>query len=59
MDFAAVSYAPYVDTYVTERDVMNVLRHIKSSGLMLSDTDVVHVTNFIRGLSRNDPVRSG
>jgi hypothetical protein len=56
MDFALVSYAPYVDVYVTERDAMHVLRHIRSSGLMLSDTKIVHVTDFIRGLSPTDQV---
>jgi hypothetical protein len=52
MDFASVSYAPYVDVYVTERDVMNVLRHIRSTGLMPSDTELLHVTDFIGPLSR-------
>ena len=59
MDFALVSYAPYVDVYVTERDVADVLRHIKSSGLMTSDIEVVHVTDFIRALGGKDPASSG
>jgi hypothetical protein len=54
MDFASVSYAPYVDVYVTERDAMNVLRHIQSTGLMPSDTELLHVTDFIGGLSHTD-----
>jgi hypothetical protein len=58
MDFAAVSYTPYVDVYVTERDVMNVLMHIRTSGLMPSETDVMHVGDFIGALSSKDPVRS-
>jgi hypothetical protein len=56
MDFAFVSYAPYVDVYVTESDAMNVLRHIQRTGLMPSDLEVLHVTEFIRGLSRSDRV---
>jgi|GEM_PF-2930306 len=59
LDFAAVSYAPYVDIYVTERNVMNALRHIKSNGLMLSDTKVIHVTEFIHGLGNIECVKSG
>jgi hypothetical protein len=54
MDFASVSYAPYVDVYVTERDAMNVLRHIQSTGVMPSDTELMHVTDFIGVLSRAD-----
>lgn len=59
MDFASVGYAPYVDVYVTERDAMNVLMHIRTSGLMPSDTEVVHVTDFVRGLGGKDPASSG
>lgn len=59
IDFASVSYAPYVDIYVTERDVMNVLRHIKGNGLMLSDTKVTHVTDFIHGLGHMEGVKLG
>jgi len=56
LDFANVSYVPYVDLYVTERNVMNALKHIKSTGLMLSDTDIVHITKFVERLmgTRND-----
>jgi hypothetical protein len=50
LDFATVSYAPYVDVYVTERNVMNALRHIKANGLMLSETQVIHITEFLDGL---------
>lgn len=56
LDFATVSYVPYVDVYVTERNAMNALRHIKSTGLMLSDTNIVHITEFVEGLeaTRNE-----
>jgi hypothetical protein len=56
MDFALVGYAPYVDVYVTERDIADVLMHIRGSHMMLSHTEVVHVTDFIRGLSNVDVV---
>jgi hypothetical protein len=56
MDFALVGYAPYVDVYVSERDVVDVLRHIRSSHLMVSDTELMHVTAFIRGLPHTDQV---
>jgi hypothetical protein len=45
-DFAHVAYAPYCDVFVTERNVCNVLNHIKSSGLMLADVEIVHITDF-------------
>ncbi|MCB9154622.1 MAG: hypothetical protein H6649_11305 [Caldilineae bacterium] len=47
-DFAHVSYSPYVDVFVTERNASNVLRHLKSRGHMLEDTEIVHVTEFIK-----------
>ena len=47
LDFAHVSYAPYCDVYVTERDVCNVLRRIKSLGLMLSGTRILRVSDFL------------
>jgi hypothetical protein len=47
LDFAHVSYAPYCDVYVTERNACNVLKRIKSSGLMLSDTCVLHISDFL------------
>jgi len=53
MDFAHVSYAPYVDVYVTERNVLNALRHIKSNNLMLSDTELFHVSEFVYTFARS------
>lgn len=52
MDFAHVSYAPYCNVFVTERNVCNVLNHIKSSGLMLSNTEVFHVSDFLAKMSK-------
>jgi hypothetical protein len=51
MDFAHVSYAPYCDVYVTEKNVCNVLRHIKKSGAALSNTRIVHITDFLKELA--------
>lgn len=47
LDFAHVSYAPYFDIYATEKNVSNVLRHIKSTGLFLAETKIIHVTEFL------------
>jgi hypothetical protein len=47
IDFAHVSYSPYFDVYVTERDVSNVLKHIRSTGLLLEDVEIMHVAQLI------------
>ena len=52
LDFAHVSYAPYCHAYVTERNVYNVLMRIKNSGLMLSKTQPIHITKFLRKICR-------
>jgi hypothetical protein len=54
MDFAHVSYAPYVDYYVTERNVANVLRHISASDDMISGTEPIMVSDFIRDLESRE-----
>lgn len=46
LDFAHVSYAPYCNAYFTERNACNVLKRIKNSGVMLSDTRVLHISDF-------------
>jgi hypothetical protein len=46
-DFAHLSYAPYCDGFVTEKNVSNVLRRIKSNELMLQNTDIVFVSDFV------------
>jgi hypothetical protein len=47
LDFAHISYVPYFDVYVTEKNVSNVLRHIKSTGLLLADIEIMNVTGFV------------
>jgi len=47
MDFAHVSYAPYCDAFVTERNACNVLNRIKNSRLMLSNTQILHISDFL------------
>lgn len=51
MDFAHVSYAPYCDAFVTERNACNVLKRIKNSGLMLSNTRILHISDFLEEIS--------
>lgn len=46
LDFAQISYLPYIDVYVTERNVMNVLEHIKATGIDIVPCDFIHVRNF-------------
>ncbi len=48
LDFAHISYVPYFNTYVTENNASNVLRHIKSTGLSFSDTQVMDLPQFIK-----------
>lgn len=47
MDFAHLSYLPYINAFVTERNVLNVLSHIKTNGNRLSKCDLVHVRTFV------------
>lgn len=51
LDFAHVSYAPYCDVYVTERNACNVLKRIKNGGFMLSNTRVLHIANFLEEIA--------
>ncbi len=51
MDMAHVTYAPYCDVYVTEKNASNVLRRIKKSGAALSNTRIVHITDFLKELA--------
>lgn len=46
-DFAIVSYVPYVDIFVTERNILNAMRHIELNGMMPSATSFMHVNEFI------------
>lgn len=50
MDFAAISFTPFVDNYVTEKNVMNALKHIKSNQLGLPNTEIVHINDFVSDL---------
>lgn len=47
MDFAHVSYLPYVQGYVTERNVLNVLSHVSTLGTDLVQCDLLHVRSFV------------
>ncbi len=46
-DFGQITYAPYCNVFVTERNASNVLRRIKGRNLMLQETDIFHVSDFI------------
>lgn len=50
LDFAHVSYVPYLNGYITERNVLNILKHIKSQGSNLVKLELIHVTEFVREL---------
>ena len=51
MDFAHVSYAPYCDVFVTERNVSNVLNHIKSTRNILKETKILHLNDLLRDIT--------
>ncbi len=59
IDFAIVSYVPYVDKYVTEKNVMNALVHAKNDGLLPSETEFIHVNDFIGLFTGSDYNLSG
>lgn len=52
LDFAQISYAPYCDVFVTERNASDVLRRIKNGGLMLGDTDILYVSEFVNQMKQ-------
>lgn len=52
MDFAHVSYLPYVDAFVTERNVLNTLSHLKSIGFGQPKCDLFHVQLFVEEVER-------
>jgi hypothetical protein len=56
MDFAIVSYVPYVDYFVTEKNVMNTLMHARIDGLMPSETQFIHVNDFIDIFAKQDSI---
>ncbi len=47
MDYAHVSYSPYCDVFVTERNVCNVLNHIKKHDDILANTSIIHTSEFL------------
>ena len=52
MDFANLSYLPYIDVYVTERNVLNTLSHMKASSGFLK-SDLVHVREFVTVIEKS------
>lgn len=51
LDFAHVSYSPYVDFYITEKNMANVLKRIKKENEILKNTEVVTISDFLNTLS--------
>ena len=52
MDFAHTSYLPYVDAYVTERNVLNVLSHMEATGKGLLKCELFHIRAFVEDVER-------
>lgn len=53
MDFAHVSYSPYFDAYVTERNVLNVLSHMQKTGVRLQNCEFIHIRSFVEKVERS------
>jgi len=49
-DFAITSYVPYSNVFVTERNVLNAMKHIERDGMLPSATSFLHVNEFIEGV---------
>lgn len=52
MDFAHISYAPYFHVYVTEKNVSNVLNHIKANKRNLNELSVINLTQFMELITK-------
>lgn len=55
LDFAHVSYAPYFDYFVTEKNIGNVMKHIKQNSELFRNTAILTVNEFqdhLQALSR-------
>jgi hypothetical protein len=49
MDFVHISYVPYVNVFVTEKNVRNVLQHLRQNPLsqpVFGDTAILHINDF-------------
>lgn len=47
MDFANISYLPYLDLYITERDALNTIKHIKGSTEFMQTVSPLHISDFL------------
>jgi hypothetical protein len=52
LDFTHISYTPYFNVYVTEKNVSNVLNHIKSEGIYFKDLKVIKLTQFMELITK-------
>lgn len=55
MDFANLSYLPYIDVYATERNVLNTLSRIKARNSQLLKCDLVHIRGFVDMVVKSFP----
>lgn len=55
MDFANLSYVPYVDVYVTERNALNTLSHMKVVNSQFLKCDLAHIREFVDMVVKSSP----
>ncbi len=56
LDYAHVSYAPYCDVFVTERDIYNVLNHVKmndDSADIFGKVRLLHINDFVHDIKQS------
>jgi len=51
IDYAHACYAPYCNVFVTEKNLSNVLKHIKRHDDILSNTTIIHVSDFLKQIN--------
>jgi len=47
-DFAHISYLPYVDYYIAEKNISNVINHIKTTGPYFNEVQIMNVSQFVK-----------
>ena len=50
MDYVHISYFPYLDAYVTEKNVLEVLTHMKSTTHRMPNCELFHVSSFVENV---------
>lgn len=49
-DFVHLSYLAYIDNYVTEKNVSNVINHIKSTSSYFTDVKAMNISEFVNSV---------